>query len=117
MGADCKERKIATQGWLETSTIDVVDFIQDYERFGVLSTICTDVAKDGMLAGSAVTLYEEILSKCNVQLIASGGVALTHLEVLLQHAGGTLVRERTTEGSDWVSHERLHGPAPIWSVG
>ncbi|PQJ23469.1 1-(5-phosphoribosyl)-5-[(5-phosphoribosylamino)methylideneamino]imidazole-4-carboxamide isomerase [Tenacibaculum sp. SG-28] len=75
LGADCKDRKIATQGWLETSAIDVVDFIQDYERFGVLSTICTDVAKDGMLAGSAVTLYEEILSKSNVQLIASGGVA------------------------------------------
>lgn len=75
LGADCKDRKIATQGWLETSAIDVVDFIQDYERFGVLSAICTDVAKDGMLAGSAVTLYEEILSKSNVQLIASGGVA------------------------------------------
>lgn len=75
LGADCKDRKIATQGWLETSDIDVVDFIKEYERYGVLSTICTDVAKDGMLGGTAVTLYKEIISKSNVQLIASGGVA------------------------------------------
>ncbi|WGH76122.1 1-(5-phosphoribosyl)-5-[(5-phosphoribosylamino)methylideneamino]imidazole-4-carboxamide isomerase [Tenacibaculum tangerinum] len=75
LGADCKNRKIATNGWLETSEIDVVDFIKKYQKTGVTNVICTDVAKDGMLQGASVDLYLEILSKTTVNLIASGGVA------------------------------------------
>jgi phosphoribosylformimino-5-aminoimidazole carboxamide ribotide isomerase len=75
LGADCINRKIATHGWLETSEIDVIDFIQQYEKIGLKNTICTDVAKDGMLQGASVDLYQEILSKSAINLIASGGVS------------------------------------------
>ncbi|MDY0779556.1 1-(5-phosphoribosyl)-5-[(5-phosphoribosylamino)methylideneamino]imidazole-4-carboxamide isomerase [Tenacibaculum sp. IB213877] len=75
LGADCKDRKIATQGWQETSFIDVIDFITDYEEIGIKNVICTDVAKDGMLQGTSNTLYKEILQKTDVNLIASGGVS------------------------------------------
>ncbi|MEX6625781.1 1-(5-phosphoribosyl)-5-[(5-phosphoribosylamino)methylideneamino]imidazole-4-carboxamide isomerase [Tenacibaculum salmonis] len=75
LGADCINRKIATHGWLETSEVDVVDFIKQYEKIGVKNTICTDVAKDGMLQGASVDLYKEILSKSGVNLTASGGVS------------------------------------------
>ncbi|CAM1347811.1 1-(5-phosphoribosyl)-5-[(5-phosphoribosylamino)methylideneamino]imidazole-4-carboxamide isomerase [Tenacibaculum crassostreae] len=75
LGADCKNRNIATHGWTETSQVDVVDFIYDYEEIGVQNVICTDVAKDGMLQGTSNDLYQEILSKTAVNLIASGGVA------------------------------------------
>ncbi|MBE7653503.1 1-(5-phosphoribosyl)-5-[(5-phosphoribosylamino)methylideneamino]imidazole-4-carboxamide isomerase [Tenacibaculum finnmarkense] len=75
LGADCIQRKIATHGWLEISEVDVIDFINQYEKIGVKNTICTDVAKDGMLQGASVDLYKEILSKSGINLIASGGVA------------------------------------------
>jgi len=75
LGADCKNRKIQTQGWLENSELDVLDFIADYEREGVNYVICTDVSKDGMLEGPSNELYTEILNKTSVQLIASGGVS------------------------------------------
>ncbi|WP_422091929.1 1-(5-phosphoribosyl)-5-[(5-phosphoribosylamino)methylideneamino]imidazole-4-carboxamide isomerase [Tenacibaculum ovolyticum] len=75
LGADCINRKIATHGWLETSEIDVIDFIKQYEKIGLKNTICTDVAKDGMLQGASVDLYQEILSKSAINLIASGGVS------------------------------------------
>ncbi|WP_237275096.1 1-(5-phosphoribosyl)-5-[(5-phosphoribosylamino)methylideneamino]imidazole-4-carboxamide isomerase [Tenacibaculum ovolyticum] len=75
LGADCINRKIATHGWLETSEIDVIDFIMQYEKIGLKNTICTDVAKDGMLQGASVDLYQEILSKSAINLIASGGVS------------------------------------------
>lgn len=75
LGADCINRKIATHGWLETSEVEVIDFIIKYEKLGIKNTICTDVAKDGMLQGASVELYQEILSKSGVNLIASGGVA------------------------------------------
>lgn len=82
LGADCKNRKIATSGWLDTSEMDVIEFIQTYENKGISQVICTDISKDGMLAGPSMELYREILSNCNVSLIASGGV--TTLEDLQQ---------------------------------
>jgi len=84
LGADCNNRKIATQGWLESSDIDVVDFIQDYESKGVNYVICTDISKDGMLLGTSNDLYKEILNKTQIKLIASGGVAsIQDLEKLI----------------------------------
>lgn len=75
LGADCKDRMIATNGWEVGSTIDILDFIQSYELKGVQSVISTDISKDGMLEGPSLKLYAEILDKSNVQLIASGGVS------------------------------------------
>ena len=75
LGADCKDRKIATNGWLNHSDINVVDFIKDYENKGVKNVICTDISKDGMLQGTSNMLYQEIIQKSNVNLIASGGVS------------------------------------------
>lgn len=74
LGADCKNRKIATQGWLKSSESDVVDFISDYEQKGIKYVICTDIEKDGMLQGPSNDLYKEVLVKTRVKLIASGGV-------------------------------------------
>jgi len=75
LGADCNNRKIATAGWLDTSDLDVVDFIQNYEKEGIQYVVCTDIAKDGMLQGTSNELYQEIIHKTQVKLIASGGVA------------------------------------------
>ena len=83
LGADCKNRKIATNGWLESSELDVVDFIKDYESKGIDYVICTDITKDGMLQGTSNELYREIISKSEVKLIASGGVSsITDLELV-----------------------------------
>lgn len=74
LGADCKDRMIATNGWLEKSSIDVVDFIQQFKASGIQKVICTDISKDGKLTGPALELYQDIISSTNVHLIASGGV-------------------------------------------
>ena len=74
LGADAKDRKIATHGWLETSELDVIDFIKEYKAKGIDYVICTDIAKDGMLQGTSNELYTEILAAAAVKLIASGGV-------------------------------------------
>jgi phosphoribosylformimino-5-aminoimidazole carboxamide ribotide isomerase len=84
LGADSKNRKIVTSGWLETSELDVVDFIKKYNQKGVSYAICTDIAKDGMLQGPSNELYREIIDQTNIKLIASGGVSdaddLVHLK-------------------------------------
>ena len=75
LGADCHNRKVATNGWQQTSEIDVLKLIQEYETRGIRSTICTDISKDGMLSGPAFSLYENLISNSNTKLIASGGIS------------------------------------------
>lgn len=100
LGADCNDRKIATSGWLETSELDVVDFISRYENEGINYVICTDIAKDGMLQGTSNELYKEILKKTNIKLIASGGVSCFNDLLLLQEIGceGAIIGKAFYEG-------------------
>ena len=101
LGADCKDRKIATHGWLETTELNVVDFIKQYELKSVTNCICTDVAKDGMLQGAAVDLYLDILSKTAINLIASGGVSSISDLLRLKEIGceGTIIGKAIYEGN------------------
>lgn len=100
LGADCKDRKIATYGWLETSEIDVVDFITKYEKESISYVICTDIAKDGMLQGTSNDLYTEIIQKTNTKLIASGGVSCFNDLLLLKKIGcdGAIIGKAFYEG-------------------
>ncbi len=75
LGADCRKRMIMTRGWTSESKIDVIDYILNYQESGVLSLICTDIEKDGMLEGPSFELYREIISKTKPDLIASGGIS------------------------------------------
>ena len=101
LGADCKDRKIATHGWLETTELNVVDFIKQYELKSVTNCICTDVAKDGMLQGASVDLYLDILSKTAINLIASGGVSSISDLLRLKEIGceGTIIGKAIYEGN------------------
>ena len=75
LGADCKDKKIAVSGWLESTSIELLPFIDEYRHKGANKVVCTDISKDGMLQGPAIELYKEILSAFpDLYLIASGGV-------------------------------------------
>jgi phosphoribosylformimino-5-aminoimidazole carboxamide ribotide isomerase len=76
LGADAKDGHIATHGWLDDSGLDVLRFIDDYHSKGIRYVVCTDIAKDGMLQGPSIELYQRILAASkDVNLIASGGVS------------------------------------------
>jgi len=75
LGADVNERKIAISGWLEVSEIDILDFIDDYLKRGVKNILCTDISKDGMLEGTSLDLYKELVQHFqHMSLVASGGI-------------------------------------------
>ncbi len=75
LGADVNERKIAVSGWLEVTEIDIIEFLEEYLAKGVKHVLCTDISKDGMLEGTSLDLYKELVNKFSeVKLIASGGV-------------------------------------------
>ena len=76
LGADVKDEKIAVGGWLETTELDLLPFIDNYRKLGINKVICTDISKDGMLQGTAIELYKKMLaSQPDLYLIASGGVS------------------------------------------
>lgn len=86
LGADHVNQKIAVNGWKETSKLDLTDFIQEYLKKGIEYIICTDIARDGMLQGPSVDLYQKIQEQNQnkaIKLMASGGVtSLDDLSVL-----------------------------------
>jgi len=108
LGADCLNRKIATHGWLETSELDVVDYISDYVSKGISTVICTDISKDGMLQGTSNELYYNILEKTKVNLIASGGVTTISDLELLKTIGceGAIIGKALYEGTIKIENLR-----------
>lgn len=76
LGADAKDGRIATHGWIDDSGLDAIEFIASYQQEGIQYVVCTDIAKDGMLEGPSIELYKEILKiNAGLKLIASGGVS------------------------------------------
>lgn len=83
LGADVRDEKITTSGWMEQTDIWIYDFIRKYMEKGVNHVFCTDVAKDGALEGPSITLYKNIVTEFPaLHFIASGGV--TTLDDLFQ---------------------------------
>jgi phosphoribosylformimino-5-aminoimidazole carboxamide ribotide isomerase len=108
LGADCLDRKIATQGWLETSELDVIAYISDYVSKGISTVICTDISKDGMLQGTSNELYQNILEQTKVNLIASGGVTTISDLELLKTMGceGAIIGKALYEGTIKIENLR-----------
>ena len=76
LGADVHDKKIAVSGWVESTEYDLFPFLESYTTKGINKVICTDIAKDGMLQGTSVDLYKEIIMQFpELFLIASGGVS------------------------------------------
>lgn len=101
LGADVKDRKIAVAGWLETTELNILDFLGDYLSKGVQQVFCTDVSKDGKLEGPSLGLYQEILAKYpQAYFIASGGVSSMQDLYALKAIGcaGAIVGKAIYEG-------------------
>lgn len=76
VGIDAKDGKVATRGWIETSTTDAFELARKLYLFGVSRIIYTDIATDGALCGpnlKSVANLCDLIPECNV--IASGGVS------------------------------------------
>ena len=76
LGADVRNGKISINGWKEDSSEDLLPFLQKYIDAGVKNVLCTEISKDGTLAGPAIELYREVMEAYpELHLIASGGVS------------------------------------------
>ena len=84
LGADFLDDKIKTNGWLNDSGKDLMDFLKYHISKGIKYVIPTDISKDGMLKGPSTEIYKNVLrSFKSISLIASGGIsAIKDLEDL-----------------------------------
>lgn len=100
LGADFRERKVATGGWLETSERDIADFLREYRSAGVRYALCTDISRDGMLEGASVDTYRELTAVEGLSVIASGGIASAKDLRELRDAGceGAVIGKALLEG-------------------
>ena len=75
VGVDLKDGYVAIKGWTETSDLKVEEFFGKMQALGVKTIICTDISRDGAMKGANRALYRELSAKCDIDLIASGGVS------------------------------------------
>lgn len=76
LGADVKGKLLAVSGWTETTDQEIAPFIEYWISRGIRQVFCTDISKDGQLAGPSIDLYKSILQQFpELYFIASGGVS------------------------------------------
>lgn len=81
---DVLDEVIKYSGWMESSPIKLMDYVDKCLQLGFFRFLCTDINKDGKLGGAGIDLYEKLLSHSPfIKLIASGGVSsMSDIEAL-----------------------------------
>jgi len=69
------ERKVAVSGWREDSGITIETLLDDFLTVGLKHVLCTDISRDGTLAGSNVELYVDLCQLYpQIAFQSSGGI-------------------------------------------
>jgi phosphoribosylformimino-5-aminoimidazole carboxamide ribotide isomerase len=73
---DAHEPEILTLGWQTSSKQSLWDILRDYADSGLSTILCTDVSRDGMMAGANHALYASLKERWPaLNVLASGGVS------------------------------------------
>jgi phosphoribosylformimino-5-aminoimidazole carboxamide ribotide isomerase len=108
---DVLDEVIKYSGWMESSPIKLMDYVDKCLQLGFFRFLCTDIGKDGKLGGAGIELYEKLLDHSPfIKLIASGGVSsmgdiekLSRIKVEAAVVGKAIYEERISieEIKDW----------------
>ena len=76
VGVDAKDGYVAIHGWKEVSAEKGVDFCKRLADAGCRAIIYTDIACDGAMQGTNLTLYRQLQTEApGVEFTASGGIS------------------------------------------
>ena len=76
LGADVRDGKVATHGWLKDSGLTLAEIMDRYVPAGLTQMICTDISKDGMLQGPDFEFYVDLKRAFpTVDVTLSGGIS------------------------------------------
>jgi len=102
IGVDSLGGKIAVHGWTQTSTETTLDFAMRLKTCGVQRVLFTEVERDGLLGGAALTATAHLAAASGLEVIASGGVRdIADIEALAQCPGvsGVVTGRALAEGT------------------
>ncbi len=101
VGVDLRDGMVAVKGWTETTGLSGMDFCGSLQEIGVRTVICTDIARDGAMAGANRSLYRELTKAFSMDFIASGGVSSLEDVCSLKEIGlhGAIVGKAYYEGA------------------
>ena len=74
LGLDAKEGRVATEGWLDVSSVEASALAKQFDDLPLAALVYTDIACDGMLTGPNVEATDALARSLRVPVIASGGV-------------------------------------------
>ena len=75
VGIDARGGYVATEGWAETSHLEVADLARRFVDAGVAAIIHTDIDRDGLLGGANVAASATLARAVPIPVIGSGGVS------------------------------------------
>ncbi|MEJ2762624.1 1-(5-phosphoribosyl)-5-[(5-phosphoribosylamino)methylideneamino]imidazole-4-carboxamide isomerase [Photobacterium sp. MCCC 1A19761] len=68
-------RHVAVSGWQEDSGVTIEALLEDFLTVGLKHVLCTDISRDGTLAGSNVDLYIDLCARYpQIDFQSSGGI-------------------------------------------
>ena len=74
VGIDAKDGMVSAQGWLSDTNVNYLALAQKMAAAGVSWIIFTDISKDGMMSGPALTPLARLRTLVSCGLVASGGI-------------------------------------------
>ena len=84
VGIDARDGMVATEGWVEHSTLDAAALAERVEGEGAAAIVVTEITRDGTADGLDLLLTRRVAEAVGIPVIASGGVgSLAHLEALV----------------------------------
>lgn len=76
LAADFKNGRVALDAWRRQSTTALVELLLKFRQDGGIFALCTDISRDGLLAGPDSEAYRKLQARvAGLNLIASGGVS------------------------------------------
>lgn len=72
---DVREGRSVVRGWSEMEQLSVADVLSRWERASVAGIVVTSVDRDGTLRGPDLDLLSEVLSRTELPVTYSGGIA------------------------------------------
>lgn len=73
---DTENELVRIKGWTESSQLNIYDHMSYCLSKDIITFLCTDIKRDGMLSGPNVDLYKKLKDKFpKAKIIASGGMS------------------------------------------